>query len=191
MISTCSNIQKLHIRIVFQFFHIRFRPMSTIKHESITHIPISWKLEHYLQLVIWTISNIWRKNPLDKYLQIICVLGHLMNLCILSSKGMVQKKHVLDTSPRLFKVEPNGSPPIMTLHMNPFAQNGKWDCQPPCNNSHHLAFDLHIFHTFSTLGDSQDNDVIAWWYNIFVVTCNKHVPPCNNGISCNFSQINL
>ena len=41
-----------------------------------------------------------------------------MNLCVLSSNGMVQKKHILDPSPHLFKAKPNGSSPIMTLHMN-------------------------------------------------------------------------
>mgnify|MGYP007069673818 CR=1 FL=1 len=81
-----------------------------------------------------------------------------MNLCALSSNGMVQKKLVPDPSRRLFKAVPNGSPPIMTLHMNNFAQNGKWECQPRCNICHRLAFDLYTFHTFSFLKDSQDND---------------------------------
>jgi hypothetical protein len=88
-------------------------------------------------------------------------IGHLMNLCVLSSNGTMQKKQVPDPSPHLFKAEPNGSPPIMTLHMNTFARNGRWECQPRCNIFHHLASDLHTFHNFVALGDSQDNDVIA------------------------------
>ena len=52
-------------------------------------------------------------------------IGHLMNLCVLSSNRMVQKKQIPDPSLRLFKDEPNGSPPIMTLHMNTFARNDK------------------------------------------------------------------
>ena len=52
-------------------------------------------------------------------------IGHLMNICVLSSNGTMQKKQVPDPSPRLFKDEPNGSPPIMTLHMNTFAGNGR------------------------------------------------------------------
>ena len=75
-------------------------------------------------------------------------IGHLMNLCVWSSNEMC-------------KAEPNGSPPIMTLHMNTFSRNRKWECQPRCNIFHHLAFDLHTLHTFSALGDSQDNDVIT------------------------------
>ena len=138
----------------------------------------------------------------DKYFQMVHAIWHLMNLCSLSSNGTMQKKQVLDPSPRLFKDKPNGSPSIMTLHMNTFAWNGIWECQPRCNIFHHLAFDLHTFHNFFALEDSQDTDGIAWWYNIFVVTCNKRVPscnrqstqgatfvfngksPCNNGISC-------
>ena len=81
-------------------------------------------------------------------------IGHLMNLCVLSSNGTVQKKQVSDPSPRLFKAEPNGSPLIMTLHMNTFAQKR-------CNIFHYLASNLHTFHNFAALGDSQANDAIA------------------------------
>ena len=91
----------------------------------------------------------------------IYVIGHLMNLWVQPSNGMLQKKHVLDPSHRLFKDDLNGSPTTMTLHMNTFAQNGKWECQPRCNICHQLTFGLHTFHTFFALGDSQDNDVIA------------------------------
>ena len=84
-----------------------------------------------------------------------------MNLCVLSSNGVVQKKLVLDPSPHLFKVKPNMSPLIMTLHMNNFAQSGKGECQPHCNIRHHCAFDLHTIYTFSALGDSQGNDAIT------------------------------
>ena len=65
-----------------------------------------------------------------------------MNLCVLSSNGMVQKKHVPDPSPRLFKIEPNGSLPIMTLQMNTFARNGEWECQPRCNLGNKLELTL-------------------------------------------------
>ena len=92
----------------------------------------------------------------DKYFQMIHVIGHLMNLCVLFSNEMVQKEHMSDPSPRLFKVEPNGSLPIMTLQMNTFARNGKWECQQHCNICHYLSFNLHTFHTFSILGDIQD-----------------------------------
>ena len=40
MILTCSNIQKIPHTNAFQFLHIGVYPMSTIKHESIVHIPI-------------------------------------------------------------------------------------------------------------------------------------------------------
>ena len=83
-----------------------------------------------------------------------------MELRELSSNGMVQKKHVSDPRPHLFKVKPNGSPPFMTLHLNTFAQNGKWECQPCCNICHRLAFDLHTFHTLRALSDKPDNDAI-------------------------------
>ena len=73
----------------------------------------------------------------------------------------MQKKQVPDHSPRLFKAEPNGSPLIMTSHMNTFARNGRWECQPRCNIFHRLASDLHTFHNFCALGDSQYIDVIA------------------------------
>ena len=92
--------------------------MSTIKHESIRHIPA------YSNCV--AVPNI-----------------------------------ILDPRPRLFKVEPNGSPLVMTLHMNIFAQNRKWEYQPCYNICHHLTFDLYTFHPFFALGDSQNNDVIA------------------------------
>ena len=88
-------------------------------------------------------------------------IWHLMNLCVLSSNKMVLKKQVCDPSPHLFKVEPNGSPAITSLHMNTFAQNGKWKFQPRCNICYHLVFDLHTFHTIFALGDSQDNEASA------------------------------
>ena len=94
----------------------------------------------------------------DKYFQMVHAIGHLMNLWVLSSNGMVQKKQASDPSLRLFKAEPKESSPIMTLHT--FARNGRWECQPRCNIFHRLAFDLHTFHT-SALGDNQDSDVIA------------------------------
>ena len=50
---------------------------------------------------------------------------HLMNLCVLSSNGMVQKNHMPDPSPRLLKVKLNDSPLIMIVHMNTFACKGK------------------------------------------------------------------
>ena len=105
----------------------------------------------------------------DKYFQMVHVIGHLMNLCVLSSNGTMQKKQMLDPSPRLFEVKPNGSPPITTLHMITFGQNGKWEYQPCCHIFHHLASYLHTFHHFASLWDNQDNDDIAWWYNIFLV----------------------
>ena len=58
----------------------------------------------------------------DKYSQMIRAI---MNLCVLSSNWMMKKKHVTDPSPRLFNVEPNEDPPILILHMNTFARNGK------------------------------------------------------------------
>ena len=66
----------------------------------------------------------------------------------------------------------------MTLHMNTFSRNGKLECQPR-NIFHHRAFDLDTVYTFSTFGDSQDNNIMACWYNIFVATCNNHVPSSN------------
>ena len=89
---------------------------------------------------------------------------------------MVQKKRLPSSTSLLLKVELDGNPSIMTLRMNTFAWNDKWENQPRCGICHHLAFDLQTFHIFSALGDCQDNDAIAWYYNIFVVTCNKFVP---------------
>ena len=40
---------------------------------------------------------------------------------LLSSNGMVQKKHLLDPSPHFFKAKPNACPPMTSLHMNTFA----------------------------------------------------------------------
>ena len=75
--------------------------------------------------------EIWNKNSLlspqirrvttciitDKYFQMICAIRHSMNLCILSSNGVVQTKCVADPCAHLFKVKPNRTPPITTLHM--------------------------------------------------------------------------
>ena len=74
----------------------------------VSQSPILQKLEHYLHLIIWTILNIEKNQTCqmsDKYSQMIHAIGHLMNLCVLSSNGMVQKKHVLDPRPRLLKTK--------------------------------------------------------------------------------------
>ena len=73
---------------------------------------------------------------------------------------LCKRSILLDPNPCLFKVEPNGTLLIMTLHMNTFAGNVKWECQPRCNICHHFAFDL-AFHIFFILGDSQDSDAIT------------------------------
>ena len=141
--------------------------MSTIKHESITHIPIACCSPQYRKN--WnnisssssygSFSTYWEKTHCwglkgqqvelcqtsDKYFQMIHAIGHLINRCVLSSNRMVQKKHMLDPSPHLFEAKLNGSPPIMPLHMNTFAWSGKWECQSRCNNCHHLTYIPHIF----------------------------------------------
>ena len=86
-----------------------------------------------------------------------------MNLCVLSSNGMVQKKNVFDPGSHLFKVEPNEGPPIMTtLHKNTFHMEWQMGMSATlCNICHHHAFDLCMLHTFSTFEYNQDNDTIA------------------------------
>ena len=70
-------------------------------------------------------------------------IGHLMNLCVLSSNGMVQKKQTPDPSPHLFKPERNGSPPMMTLRMNTFARNDKFG-----NADHKVIFAATLHSTY-------------------------------------------
>ena len=60
----------------------------------------------------------------NKYFQMIHVIGYLMNLCVLSSNGMVLKKQVSDLSHRLFKAKPNGRGLILSLSAYP-------NCEPP------------------------------------------------------------
>ena len=57
------------------------------------------------------------------------------------STSWCKKKHAPDPSSLLFKAKPNRSPPIMTLHMNTFAWNGKWECQSHWNMHNALVFD--------------------------------------------------
>ena len=104
------------------------------------------------------------------------IIGHLMNLCILFSNGLVQKQHIPNPKPRLLKLGPDRSPPIMTLHINTFARNAKWECQPPCI---WLTYTPHLF----ALGNNQDNDIIAKWYNIFLMTITSEFPSCNHKLT--------
>ena len=71
-----------------------------------------------------------------------------MRLYLLSSNGMVQRKHVLDPGPHLvLKVEPNGSPPIMILHRVTFheIENGN------VNHVSIFATTLHLTYIHSRL----------------------------------------
>ena len=93
-----------------------------------------------------TILNILRKkNPLfrsqitnglklTEFLisisKMIHVIGHFMTLCVLSSDEMVQKKHIPDPSPRLLKVELDGSP---TNH------DSSYGCLCTNGNANHIA----------------------------------------------------
>ena len=183
MIPTCSNIQistweylptslyRLSPGVYYQTWkHYAYSNCVVVPNNiKIGTISPSHHLNHFEHIEKKPIVEVSNKNGLKLNIssfQMVHDIGNLMNLCVLSSNGTVQKKQVSDHSPHLFKAEPNESPPIVTLHMNTLAQNGRWECQPRCNIFHHLASDLHTFHNFFALGDSQDTNAIAWWYNI-------------------------
>ena len=137
------------------------------------------------------------------YFQITQPTGHQMNWHVLVSISRVRKQHVPDVNPLLFDDEPIGSPPIIALQIITLGRYGNLEYQLICYNCHYSTLDLHTSHSFCAFEETQESEVIKWWYKRFVVTYKNHLPPFKhqsiqgspstyigpNVILCNFCQI--